>query len=321
MNIALIGYGYWGKILFSNLLKFKNINLNTVVDNNLDLKFPFKINFCSDYKEVLKKDPFLEAVFIATPASTHYEIIKFFLDKKIKVVVEKPTTTSIKQTEELLNIAKNNGTLLMTDYTYMHNDHIKFIKKYIDKGKLGNILYINFDRSNLGPIRSDVGVLRDLASHDLAILNFLTNKNHSSIVVSSFKTQASNNEEVLNISIKYKSFLVNIFASWLHPEKTRTIKIVGDKKMIIYDELNLNEPIKIFDKKISDINEKIQTGTSIFNFSTGNTTSPYVTTKSPVENMIDSFLQLSKKTNPDYKDLYKKIYKIEKDISEIDKLI
>ena len=321
MNIALIGYGYWGKILYSNLLKFKNINLNTIVDKNLDLQFPLNINFCSNYKEVLKKDPDLEAVFIATPASTHYEIIKFFLKKSINVLVEKPTTTSIKQTKELLDIAKNNKTLLMTDYTYMHNDHIKFIKKYIDGGKLGNILYINFDRSNLGPIRSDVGVLRDLASHDLAILNFLTNLNHTSIIASSFKSQASKNEEVLNISIKYKSFLVNIFASWLHPEKTRTIKIVGDKKMIIYDELNLNEPIKIYDKKISDINERIQTGTSIFNFSTGSTLSPFVITKSPVENMINSFIKLSKNTNNGYKDLYRKIYKIEKDISEIEKII
>ena len=286
MNTLLIGAGYWGKnfirILEQDEHKF---NLKYILDtkNKVDKYECFK-----NIDEIEKIIDNIEAAIVCTPTKTHFEIVKYLLSNNIHVLVEKPLTTKLDQTEDLFLLAKKNNLCLLTDHTFLYNSSVQYIKNLIDSNEVGELLHISFERTNLGPIRSDVSCLWDLATHDISIMNALIEEDIVALTSTGFK---NNNElhDIVNISFNFPSKFVSIFASWLHPEKSRKIKIVGTEKMIIYDDINNNEPIKIFDKKVKDFSEKSNNYGSIFNFSIGDVTSPYVELKEPLVEVVKDF--------------------------------
>ena len=298
MNCAIIGLGYWGKNYYRILNSNKNINLSAVVDSNQNIALDEGIEYFPDLEHLLNSETNIDAAIVATPTNTHYEITKKLLISGINVLVEKPLATKADEASELINLAKEKNLVLLVDHTFLYNEAINFAIKSIQDGEIGSLLHINFERTNLGPIRSDVSCLWDLTSHDVSILNAITPNEPSQIRASSFNTSQTESFDMVNVSLNYESNLfVTMFSSWLHPEKTRKIKIVGDKKMIVFDDLNLNEPIKIYDKKFDQIYDKDiseNENNSFFSFSIGDVVSPFIKNSEPLQQVVKHFISLIK---------------------------
>jgi UDP-N-acetylglucosamine 3-dehydrogenase len=296
MNFAIIGLGYWGKNYYRILNSNYNLNLSAVVDPSPKINLDSKIQKFEKLEDLLSYGEKIDAAVVSTPTNTHYEITKNLLNNGINVLVEKPIATKSSEAEELLNLAKKNKLALLVDHTFLYNEAINFAIENIKKGDIGSLLHINFERTNLGPIRNDVSCLWDLTAHDVSILNAIISQEPTQINASSFNTSKSEAFDMVNISLNYENNLfVTMFSSWLHPEKTRKIRIVGDKKMIVFDDLNINEPIKIYDKKFDQIYDKqtIQNNAnSYFSFSIGDIVIPYIQNDEPLQKVIHHFVSL-----------------------------
>ena len=294
MNFAIIGLGYWGKNYYRILNSNDNINLSAVVDSNQNINLDERTKHFPDLEDLLNSKINIDAAIIATPTNTHYEITKKLLNNGIHVLVEKPLSTKADEASELINLANEKNLVLLVDHTFLYNEAINFAIKSIQNGEIGSLLHINFERTNLGPIRSDVSCLWDLTTHDVSILNAITPEEPTQIKASSFNTSQTESFDMVNVSLNYENNLfVTMFSSWLHPEKTRKIKIVGDKKMIVFDDLNFNEPIKIYDKKFDQIYDKEisqNNNNSFFSFSIGEVVSPFIQNSEPLQQVVKHFM-------------------------------
>ena len=294
MNYAIIGLGYWGKNYYRILNSNDKINLSAVVDSNQNINLDEGIQHFPDLEHLLNSEISIDAAIVATPTNTHYEITKKLLNNGIHVLVEKPLSTKADEASELINLADEKNLVLLVDHTFLYNEAINFAIKSIQDGEIGSLLHVNFERTNLGPIRSDVSCLWDLTTHDVSILNAITPEEPTKIRASSFNTSQTESFDMVNVSLNYENNLfVTMFSSWLHPEKTRKIKIVGDKKMIVFDDLNFNEPIKIYDKKFNQIYDKEisqNNNNSFFSFSIGDVVSPFIQNSEPLQQVVKHFM-------------------------------
>ena len=296
MNFAIIGLGYWGKNYYRILNSNDNINLSAVVDSNQNIDLDEETKHFLTLEQLINSELNIDTAIVSTPTNTHYEITKTLLNNGIHVLVEKPLATKSHEASELINLANEKNLVLLVDHTFLYNEAINFAIKSIQDGEIGSLLHINFERTNLGPIRSDVSCLWDLTTHDVSILNAITPNEPLQIKASSFNTSQTEAFDMVNISLNYENNLfVTMFSSWLHPEKTRKIKIVGDKKMIVFDDLNFNEPIKIYDKKFEQIYDKETSqsnNNSFFSFSIGDVVSPFIQNSEPLQQVVKHFISL-----------------------------
>ncbi len=299
MNIAIIGLGYWGKNYLRILSSNDGVKLSAVVEPTQNIKLDEEIKQFYNLEELLNSEITIDAAVICTPTNTHYEITRKLLNSGIHVLVEKPLATKSVEAKDLLEIANKNNLTLLVDHTFLYNEAINFAIKQIHDGEIGSLLHINFERTNLGPIRTDVSCLWDLTTHDISILNAITKSDPIKIKASSFNSGSSEAFDMVNVSLNYENNLfVTLFSSWLHPEKTRKIKIVGDKKMIVFDDLNFNEPIKIYDKKFDQIYDKESSqidNNSFFSFSIGDVVSPFIKNSEPLQQVVKHFISLISK--------------------------
>ena len=294
MNFAIIGLGYWGKNYYRILNSNDNIKLSAVVDSNQNINLDEGTKHFPDLEDLLNSEMNIDAAIVATPTNTHYGITKKLLNNGIHVLVEKPLSTKADEASELINFADEKNLILLVDHTFLYNEAINFAIKSIQDGEIGSLLHINFERTNLGPIRSDVSCLWDLTTHDVSILNAITPNEPTQIRASSFNAIQTEAFDMVDVSLNYENNLfVTMFSSWLHPEKTRKIKIVGDKKMIVFDDLNFNEPIKIYDKQFDQIYDKEisqNNNNSFFSFSIGDVVSPFIQNSEPLQQVVKHFI-------------------------------
>lgn len=287
MKTLLIGAGYWGKNFIRLLEKDNNeFELTYILDSQSKISNYRNIE---SFEKIEKYLDDFEVAIVCTPTKTHYEFVKFLLANNKHVLVEKPLTTKLSQAKELYEIADLNNLTLLVDHTFLYNTSINYISEIIKKSEIGDLLHLSFERTNLGPIRSDVSCLWDLATHDISILNAFIPEEIQSMNASGYIKGPTNLHDIVNISINYPNKFVSIFTSWLHPEKSRKIKIVGSEKMIIYDDINLNEPVKIYNKKINDFSEKNNYFDSIFSFSIGDIVTPYLELQEPLAGVLNDF--------------------------------
>ena len=250
-KIAIIGCGYWGSIIAKTLisLKFKNIYIYDENFNNaLILKNKFSNLIIEKKLEKILKNKKILNCFLITPPSKNLSLIKIFIKNKKNIFVEKPGVTNLsqlKQIKKLLNISKNK---FMIGYVYCYNDQIRKIKKIIQSKILGDIMYINFQRQNLGPIRNDVDVDYDLTSHDISILYYLFNKIPKISFTKKYSFLKKNISDISNLHLKIDSIIIDINNSWINPTKIRKLTIVGSKKMLLFNELDQNSPITIYNQ-------------------------------------------------------------------------
>ena len=169
MNTLLVGVGYWGKNFVRILEKDTNdFQLKYILDTQTIIP---KYKSISNIRDLEKYVDDIEAAIVCSPTKTHYDIVKFLLKNNINVLVEKPITTNLSEAEELYNLASKKNKVLLTDHTFLYNTSINYIHEMIEKKEIGELLHISFERTNLGPIRSDVSSLWDLATHDVSIMN------------------------------------------------------------------------------------------------------------------------------------------------------
>ena len=298
-QIGIIGLGYWGTNIVNVLFKL-GINKIYCFDKNLENlkeiknKFP-KVNIIKNFNIFLKMK--FDGIIISVDTKHHYPVASKCLLAGFNIFLEKPVTNNSKKLIKLIKIAKLKKKKIMSGYIYFYNDHIRYIKNLIVKKKLGKILYMSFDRSNLGPVRNDVSSVWDLSSHDIGILKFFFKKEIKIINFLGHDILKKKIFDISQFSCKIGDIKVDFKSSWLSPEKIRKIIIIGKKKMLLYNELDFESPIKIFNKyaeypKIGKFKRKFFTQKA--NIYLGKTYVPKIMSSSPLENEMKEFLKCLK---------------------------
>lgn len=255
VNVALVGVGYWGPNIARSLEQSGRARLSWICDTQVRAlktmaeRYP-KTRLTTQLDEVLA-DSTVQGVCIATPTNTHFSIASQVMRTGRHVLLEKPLTHDISTAIALVNLAAENNVILMVGHIFEYNNAIRETKKLIHSGELGEIHYINFERTNLGPVRQDVNALWDLASHDVSIMRYLLEE--EPVAVSAYGHAYLNPgvEDVVFAVYSFQSHcLVHIHASWLNPRKVRQITIVGSKKMVVVDDLDIRAPIRVYDKHV-----------------------------------------------------------------------
>ena len=252
VTIGIIGYGYWGPNLVRNFFGVKNCIVKKVADSRLDRleqltkTFP-SIKAVIDAEEIIN-DPEIDAVVIATPVFTHFTLARKALLNGKHVLVEKPMTSTVSEAEILIDLAIQKRLLFMVDHTFLYTGAVEKMKKLISADELGAIKYLDSTRINLGLFQPDINVLWDLAPHDISILSYIINEAPYSINATGITHTNNKIENIAYLTINYNSgFIAHFNCSWTSPVKIRMMLIGGDQKMILYNDLEPTEKIKIYD--------------------------------------------------------------------------
>jgi predicted dehydrogenase len=252
LKIGIIGYGYWGPNLLRNFYAVNSCKVESVSDFRqerlalVQKNYP-NVKITTNPDEILLS-PEIDAVVIATPVHTHFELAKKALENGKHVLIEKPFTSSSAQAIELMNIAEKKGLLVMVDHTFLYTGAVQKMKNLIKEGGIGKLQYLDSTRINLGLFQPDVNVLWDLAPHDISVLNFLTTEAPVSINATGISHTQNNIENIAYMTVNYQSgFIAHFNCSWSSPVKIRMMLIGGDKKMIVYNDMEPTEKVKIYE--------------------------------------------------------------------------
>jgi len=255
IHVAVIGCGYWGPNLIRNFVVSPYSELVWACD--LDEKRLTKViapypgvKRTTKLDEVLADDA-VDAIAIATPVYTHFSIAQACLERGKHVLIEKPLASNIEQGEALVNLAKKGNLKLMCDHTFCYHGAVRKIKEIVKSGTLGKLLYFDSVRVNLGLFQQDINVVWDLAPHDLSIVDFIVDE--KPVLVSAHGASHAGNgiENIAYLSLSYKnSFIAHFHVNWLSPVKIRMTMIAGSEKMLVWNDLDQTEQIKIYDKGI-----------------------------------------------------------------------
>ncbi len=252
MRIAIVGYGYWGPNLLRNFSAIKDCELAYVCDFRPErLSLVAAINpsvICTSRFEDLLDDASLDAVVIATPVFTHFDLAKKALLSGKHVLIEKPMTSSAAEAKELIEIADRTHKILMVDHTFLYTGAVQKIKQLMADGVIGKPTYFDSTRINLGLFQPDINVLWDLAPHDLSILDYLIDDVPYSVNATGVSHTGNDIENIAYLTINYQSgFIAHFNCSWSSPVKLRNILIGGDKKMLLFNDLEPSEKLRIYD--------------------------------------------------------------------------
>ena len=252
MNLAIIGLGYWGPNILRNFNSLNTCEVKYVVDRRAELFPKFQelyknVRFVEDYNIALEDDE-LDAVVIATPVFSHFELAKNALSNGKHVLVEKPMTSTSVQADELISIAEEKGLTLMVDHTFLYTGAVMKVKDLVDSGELGDLKYFDSTRINLGLFQADINVLWDLAPHDISILNFIFKEKPISVQATGASHTDNGLENIAYLTVNFESGMIAHFnCSWTSPVKVRQTLIGGSKKMALYNDMEPSEKIKVYD--------------------------------------------------------------------------
>ncbi len=253
--IAIIGLGYWGTIVTNTLVSMNIFRKVYIYDNDYNKSKIIKKKFGSkvDYLSLneIKKNKQIKNIFLATPPKENFKILNSLIDFNKNILIEKPgliNSNHYKKIKKKLFLKKNKVSF---GYIYIYNNYVRYIKKIIKSKELGKIKYINFQRQNFGPIRNKVSAAYDLATHDISILNFLFKKKIYLKRSINHDILGKKNFDISYLNLKSGEVKIDINVSWLNPEKIRKIIIIGSKKMLLFDEMNHNEPLKIYNNYVN----------------------------------------------------------------------
>ena len=252
LRFAIIGWGYWGPKIARNLNALPHASVSMVADMDarrlvsLSISQP-EIQTTTQVEDVFRSN--VDAVVIATPVRTHYQIAKEALLHGKHVLVEKPLTTSVAEAEELIALADQQQRVLTVGHTFLYSPAVHEMRKMIQSGDLGKIYCVEAERVNLGLYRNDINVIWDLAPHDISILLYLFDKKLEQIKVQAHAHLRSRNHDIAHLDLGYTDGMAaHIHVSWLHPCKIRRVTVIGDAKMAVYDDTNPAEMVKIYNK-------------------------------------------------------------------------
>jgi predicted dehydrogenase len=257
IRIGVIGCGHWGPNHIRNFSALPDSDVVAIADINRERLAAIRqqyngVRAYENYHDLLAL-PDVDTVVVATPTKTHGPITRDALLAGKHVLCEKPLCSRVKDGEELVRLAEERNLVLMVGHVFLFNEGILKLKEFITSGDLGRLYYVTAKRTNLGPIRQDANSVYDLASHDISILNFLLDAVPLRVSAVGQAFLQERIEDVAFVSLQYpNNTLANIHVSWLDPKKVREITIVGDKKMVTWDDLALVGPVSIYDKRVDN---------------------------------------------------------------------
>ncbi len=297
MKLAVIGVGYWGPNLVRNLLNNKSVSEVYCFDidakrlHNIQQQFPI-VKIVDNYEDILN-NPKINGVCIATPASTHFSLAKMAIEYDKHVLVEKPFTVTVREAENLVELASKKRLKLLIDHIFMYNGAVRKIKEIIASGEIGEILYFDAVRINLGLFQHDVNVLYDLATHDISIMLYLLNKTPkdvSAIGIGHYNTI----EDIAYMTLFFDdNCIAHFHVNWLAPVKVRRILIGGSQKMIVYDDMEAVEKIKVYDKGV-EVKTKEGIYKTLIEYRTGDMYAPKFDTTEPLSLLVKEFIDAIK---------------------------
>lgn len=295
INIGVIGYGYWGPNIVRNFFAAPDCTVKMVADGRterlslLARVFPTILGVTDAADIIGSRD--IDAVVIATPVFTHFAIAKQALLQGKHVLIEKPMTSSVQEADELINLASQKGLTLMADHTFLYTGAVQKMKEIIVADGIGIPLYFDSSRINLGLFQPDINVLWDLAPHDISILTYLITESPESINATGISHTRNQIENIAYLTVNYPSNLIAHFTcSWSSPVKVRQTLIGGDKKMILYNDLEPSEKVRVYDTGYNHKTEEDRTRIMV-DYRTGDVHIPKLSTREALAGVADDFIQ------------------------------
>lgn len=279
IRVGVIGYGYWGPNIVRNLQAIDGFHVTTICDRSPESLQRARKAYPSthttvDSSEVLRS-PQIDLVAVITPVWTHYALAKEALENGKHVFVEKPFTATSQQAEELIELADRKGLKIMVDHTFLFTGAVKKIRELVDNGALGDLYYYDSLRVNLGLFQHDVNVIWDLAPHDLSIMDYIIQSEPEAIVATG-ESHLNGHEDVAFITLYFpRNVIAHVNVNWLSPVKVRTTLIGGQKKMLVWNDLEADEKIKIYDKGVT-INNRDNLHQLLVSYRSGDMWAPQV---------------------------------------------
>ena len=295
IRVGVIGYGYWGPNIVRN---FNNVDLSRVVmvcDQRPDSlrkvqqSYP-QVAVTRDSAELINS-PQIDVVAVVTPVWTHFELAKAALNNGKHVFVEKPFTFTSAQAEELVNLAEQKNLRIMVDHTFLFTGAVKKIRQLIEDGTLGSLYYYDSTRVNLGLFQHDVNVIWDLAPHDLSIMDYLIHEKPEGVVATAQK-HLNGLEDVAFLTFYFPhNIIAHINVNWLSPVKVRTTLIGGEKKMVVWNDLEADEKIRIYDKGVEKLTHAEGIYEILVKYRTGDMWAPQVEHTEALKRELEHFVE------------------------------
>ena len=255
IKVGLIGYGYWGPNLARNLAETDGVHLVAIADGRADRRAAAArrhphVLMCDDAARLIERED-LDAIVIATPLDTHYPFAREALERGKHVLVEKPLAAARADAEALAALAEDRDLRLMVDHTFVYNGAVRRIRALIDSGDLGELLYLDSVRVNLGLLQHDSNVIWDLATHDLSIMDYLIDGRPVAVSAEGTAAAGFDHEQVAYVTVHFDhGFLAHFHVNWLAPVKIRQMLLGGRQRMLVYDDTDPSEKVRVYDKGV-----------------------------------------------------------------------
>jgi predicted dehydrogenase len=292
VRVAVVGLGYWGPNLVRNLFELPAAEVDVVCDLRTDAlekiakRYP-SVRGTTSLGEVLE-DPAIEAVVLATPIGTHFDLARSALDAGKHVLVEKPLADSVPGAAELVRLAEERGLVLAPGHTFVYSPPVQAVQTMIESGELGDIYFVSTSRVNLGLHQSDASVVWDLAPHDFSILLYWLRETPTHVTTLSRGCIIPGTPDVAFINLEYASGVIaHAELAWLAPSKLRRTTVVGSRKMVVYDDTSI-EPVRVFDSGVT-LRDPGSFGEYRLSYRTGDIVSPRVDVTEPLSRELDDF--------------------------------
>jgi predicted dehydrogenase len=259
IEIGVVGAGHWGPNLIRSFQDLPGSRVVWVIDQDrrrldeVQGRYP-GVRVGDDPAAALRE---VDAFVVATPATSHFELARLALSAGKDVLIEKPMTMDIGDAEELCRLARSSGNVLMVSHLFLYASAVQWVRDYLWAGELGSVYHLTMVRNNLGPIRDDANAAWDLAAHDVSIANYWLRAEPVAVSAVGGRWINPGVEDAVFVTMRYPdNVLVNLHASWLSPRKVRDITVVGSRRMLTLDDMNLTEPVRVYDKRVLDGGER-----------------------------------------------------------------
>lgn len=296
IRVGVIGYGYWGPNLVRNFAEVSGSRIVAVSDLRperlalVENRYP-TVKATTDYRELLA-DPGIDAIAIVTPVSTHFELAMQALRAGKHVLVEKPLAATSEQAVRLIEEADRRNRVLMVDHTFVYTGAVRKIRELLKRNDLGDLYYYDSARINLGLFQHDVNVIWDLAVHDVSIMDYLLSSEPCGISATGVSHVPGEPENIAYITIFFPNNLIaHIYVNWLAPVKIRRTIIGGSQKMIIYDDLEPSEKVRVYDKGIIVDNNQESVYQMLIGYRTGDMWAPQLDVTEALHTEVTHFIR------------------------------
>lgn len=307
INIGVIGCGYWGPNLLRNFAENESAQLRWICDfdeqrlGSMARRYPMA-QTTTDYRAVVN-DQTVDAVAVVTPVATHYPIAKELLRAGKHVLLEKPLAATVQQAEELCELAEQNQRTLMVDHTFIYTGAVRKMKEVVNNGELGDLLYFDSVRINLGLFQRDINVLWDLAPHDLSIMDYLIERQpHTISALGSSHIERGIENIAYLVMLFPDEFIAHFHFNWLAPVKIRRTMIAGSSKMVLYDDIEPTEKVRIYDKGVTASRNRETDYQTLVSYRTGDVWAPKLDSTEALRYVVAEFLNSIRESRPSLTD-------------------